>query len=164
MQTITVDSVTPKEGQRPWKVRSNGDEYVTWDDGDGQLLKSLQGLQVQIDFENRSKTRDGRTFSDKVITNVMTPDEVAPSHRENEPNINTAKQVVIIRQNAWGQAQHVYETALAVLQARGEDVTVDALQKVVEGLLPGMADTASSIEANIRRFWFPSDAVEEPPF
>lgn len=168
MQTITVESVTARDGTRPWKIHSNGDEYVTWEDADGQLLRSLQGMVAEIEFEARTKTRDGRTYTDKVITSVTAPGELPPSHRQDEPNVNTAKQIVIIRQNAWGQTNEVYATALAYLRAGGGGIDPDAaltpemLESAATDLLPGMMKIAHGIEQNLRRYWFPPDTAEEP--
>ena len=163
MQLITVDSVTPRDGTRPWKIHSNGEEYVTWEDGDGELLKSLEGLDVEVTIERRTNTRDGKTYVNKVITEVKGPDTVAPSHRPDEPNVNSAKQVVIIRQNAWSQTQMIYSTAISLLKAREEELTIENIENLVKELIVPMKFTTQDIENHIRRFWFPT-SDEEVPF
>lgn len=181
METVLISKVVRRDGQKPWKVYDgNAVEYVTWDDGVGTSAANLETKQAQIDFEVQNKTgRDGKVFVNRLLKDVQAVPEPMPANATDsyEPTVNTGKQVVIIRQSSWNQANAIYDKAVSLYRmfyrnVDGDDLVLDihvihaiAWQLFSSSPRPensNMHTIAFEIEKLVRLDWFPMTDSEIP--
>jgi hypothetical protein len=167
---VLVKSVTPRDGKKPWKMRDGNDvEYVTWDDSVGAVMATLQGKQAMIE----STLKQRGEYTDHLLDKIEPLPEAPPSHRQDEPSINTAKQVVIIRQNAWSQTNAIYATAVRLYELiykADTPIDVEAVHMIAWQLISSnkrpehavMWHIAREVETRIRADWFPMTDDEIP--
>lgn len=176
METIMISRVVHRDGRQPWKVYDgNGVEYVTWDDSIGAAADALLEQQAKISYEVQEKPgRDGVVFKNRLLKEVDRYQEERTEARgssESEPSVNTGKQVVIIRQNAWSQTNSIYEKAVTLYKELGfgnfdiQSVHAIAWQLFSANKKPEnatMQTMAYEIEKIVRDNWFPFKDDEIP--
>lgn len=173
-ETVLISRVEAKEGNKPFKVFDGNDvQYVTWDDALGAKVTGMVGQRVGLIVELREKQKDGRTFTDRLLKGVEEAAQPAPANAsEFEPNINTAKQVVIIRQSSWNQANQIYATAAELYRNAhpATEVVMESVHAIAWKLFTAtprpenstMRTLALEIEKAVRADYFPMADAEIP--